>query len=120
LTRRTRIFRIGLRTGGIIASSGLLMFVLIYAISTVFVKGYPLVDPVTIGEWYVVSYIVMFIGTLVALPDIIGRLISTIGKAALPQEKTQLPAGEERICPKCQRKNLAKAKFCVKCGSKLD
>ena len=120
MTRRTRIFRIGLRTGGIIASSGLLMFVLIYAISTVFVKGYPLVDPITIGVWYVISYIVMFIGMLVALPEIIGRLISRIGKAAPPHEETQLLGGKEKVCPKCQRKNLARARFCVKCGSKLD
>jgi len=120
LTRRTRVFRIGLRTGGIIASSGLLMFVLIYATSTVFVKGYPLVDPVTIGVWYVVSYVVMFFGMLVVLPEIIGHLISRIGKAAPPHEETQLLGGEEKICPKCQRNNLARARFCVKCGAKLD
>jgi len=120
LMRRIRIFRIDLRTGAIIASSGLLMFVLIYTISTVFVKSYPLVDPVTIGVWYIISYIVMFIGMLVALPEIIGRLISRIGKAALPHEETQVLGGEEKICPKCQRNNVARARFCVKCGAKLD
>jgi len=120
LTRRTRVFRIGLRTGGIIVSSGLLMFVLIYAISTIFVKGYPLVDPITIGVWYVISYIVMFIGMLVALPEIIGRLISRIGKAPSLHEETQVLGEEEKVCPKCQRRNLPRARFCVKCGTKLE
>jgi len=73
--------KIDMKTGVTVACSGLLLFALIYAICGIWARGYPLVDPAATAVWYVVSYLIIFIGILIVLPEIVGHFLTRLRKS---------------------------------------